>query len=148
MFQNWRNPTPEMSTTQVIFVTAMSGYFLSGTAEHSGMTNRVSVSKMLKARNISVETIPGIFKSDLLISILAEEALNAAMVLESSLPKSNIQIGWPFLSLRPIQCGYYVNMVSLLAVRMRERIYQVSCLLIGVDIYLIIEGAELVDLAG
>lgn len=73
------------------------------------MTNRVSVSKMVKARNNSVETMPGIFKFDLLISILAEDSLKAAMVLESSFAKSNMQIGWPFLSLRPIQCGYCVT---------------------------------------
>ena len=70
------------------------------------MTNRVSSSKMVQARNISVETIPEIWRSDLLMPILAEDALKAAMVLESSFAKSNMQIGWPFLSLRPIQCGY------------------------------------------
>ena len=139
---------PEMSTTHSIFVTATSGYFLLGTAEHSGMMNRVSVSNMVKARNISVETMPGIFKSDLLTSILAEDSLNAAIVLESSFPKSNMQIGWPFLSLRPIQWGYYVQQsTSMRSVRMSGWTYQGFGFFIGVDVHSLVERAELIDLA-
>ena len=77
---------------QSILITAISGYFLFGTAEHNGITNRVSVSKMVKARNIFVKTIPDLLRSDLLISILTEDALKAVIVLESSFPKSNMQI--------------------------------------------------------
>ena len=139
---------PEISTTHNIFVTAMSGYFLLGTAEHSGITNLVSVSNIVKARNISVETMPGIFKSDLLMSILAEDSLNAAMVLESSFAKSNMQIGWPFLSLRPIQWGYCGRMsFSKQYVRMSGLTYKISCFFIGDDIDILVEGAELIDLA-
>ena len=43
---------------------------------------------------------PGIFRSDLLSSVVTEDYSNAAMILESSFSKSNMQIGLPFSSPR------------------------------------------------
>ena len=71
------------------------------------MMNRVSPSKKAKDRSNSVDTTPGAFElAELGLGIDKQELRYAAMVLELSLPTSNVQIGRPRLSRRPIQWGY------------------------------------------
>jgi len=71
------------------------------------MMNRVKLSKKARDRSSSVEIVPGALKLWAGTCISEEDFLNAAMVFESSFSASNMQIGRPSLSRRPVQWEYW-----------------------------------------